>query len=74
MNWIKSDYKQIRNIIVTYQKDTENFEKIIFIKPSDHTSFANIVQILDEMKINLVDHYTILDIDENEKIFLQKKK
>jgi len=48
-------------------------EIMILIKPSADASYENVVSLLDEMLINKVGRYAIIDINEDEKKLLAKK-
>ena len=36
-------------------------EMVVLIKPTRHTSYSNLVNTLDEMQINVVKHYVLMD-------------
>ena len=42
---------------------------MVLIKPTDKSSYQNLINVLDEMLINNVTRYMLLDIDEKEKQF-----
>jgi biopolymer transport protein ExbD len=46
---------------------------MLIIKPSPASSYQNIVEVLDEVLINNIIHYTLVDIDAAEKNTLQKQ-
>ena len=46
---------------------------IIVIKPSNEATYKNSVDILDEMSINKIIRYEMVDLTENEKEFLAKR-
>lgn len=48
-------------------------EIMVLIKPSADASYENVVSLLDEMLINKVARYAIVDIDEGEKKLLAQK-
>ena len=45
-------------------------ELVVLIKPSDNATYQNVVDILDEMLINNVHRYMLLELDEKEKKFI----
>jgi biopolymer transport protein ExbD len=49
-------------------------EMIVMIKPTAGSDFKNFVKIFDEMRINDVGRYALVEIDENEKKLLAEKK
>jgi len=48
-------------------------EMMLLIKPTESSSFGNTIDILDEVLINVVPRYAIIDISENEKKLLAAK-
>jgi biopolymer transport protein ExbD len=48
-------------------------EMMVLIKPSADASYENIVQLLDEMLINKVGRYAIIDLNDEEKKLLKQK-
>lgn len=55
----------LRNVILTKQKEiAEKYhqpdELVILIKPSDRSSYKNVVDVLDEMMINGIKRYMLL--------------
>jgi biopolymer transport protein ExbD len=48
-------------------------ELIFLIKPTSHCTYKNIIDALDEITINEVKKYVIIDPADEEKLFLQKK-
>jgi len=49
-------------------------EMVVMIKPSAISNFANVIKVLDEMLINKVSKYSLMDLDEEEKKFLKEEK
>lgn len=47
---------------------------MLIIKAADHSNIQNLVEILDEVALNDVKHYAIVDIAEAEKTYLEMKK
>jgi len=54
--------------VISRSRDTENPEKdfVVVIKPSADCNYQNVVDILDEMAINVVKKYALVDISEGE--------
>jgi hypothetical protein len=44
------------------------------IKPTDDSDFKNIIKVFDEMLINDVSKYALINIDDEVKKFLAEKK
>lgn len=77
-NFLSASYNgenSIREIILkkkadvrSRSRDTENPEKdfVVVIKPSADCNYQNVVDILDEMAINVVKKYALVDISEGE--------
>lgn len=42
----------------------------VVIKPTDDATYKNMVDILDEMKINVVERYSLADVNDAEKAFI----
>ena len=65
----------LRELIQNKQRKVANAkgnreEMMVIIKPGKNTSYENIINILDEMKINNVCHYVIADKDAIDKKLL----
>jgi biopolymer transport protein ExbD len=54
-----SSYTAIRDVILNKKNTTDTASFFITIKPDDDATYENAVAILDEMKIDDVDHYSI---------------
>ena len=77
-NFLSASYNgenSIREIILkkkadvrSRSRDAENPEKdfVVVIKPSANCNYQNVVDILDEMAINVVKKYALVDISEGE--------
>lgn len=77
-NFLSASYNgenSIREIILkkkadvrSRSRDAENPEKdfVVVIKPSANCNYQNVVDILDEMAINVVKKYALVDISESE--------
>jgi biopolymer transport protein ExbD len=54
--------------VISRSRDAENPEKdfVVVIKPSVDCNYQNVVDILDEMAINVVKKYALVDISEGE--------
>ena len=78
-NFTSSNYSDIRKVIsdkkkevmeqgrsLGYPKDTLDKDYVIVIKPNKEATYKNIVDILDEMTINAVHRFALVDITEDE--------
>lgn len=78
-NFMSSTYKDIRNVIIKkkkdvmengrrlgYPKDTLDKDLVVVIKPNEEATYKNTVDILDEMTINQVHRFALIDITEDE--------
>jgi hypothetical protein len=78
-NFKTSTYKEIRDIIINKKKavmengrrlgqpkDTLDKDLFVTIKPNPEATYKNTVDILDEMTINQVHRFALIDITEDE--------
>lgn len=65
-----TNYKDVRKIILDKKKSTPHDDFYVIIKPDKDATYKNAVDILDEMSINEVDRYGMIDptADEYSKI------
>jgi hypothetical protein len=61
-----ADFTSIRNIILDKKHSTDPKWFEVVLKPTKDASYKNAVDILDEMKIDDVPHYALVDITPNE--------
>jgi biopolymer transport protein ExbD len=59
-------YKDIRNIILEKKKNTPVDDLFITIKPDKDATYANAVNMLDEMTINDIKRYAMIDPTDDE--------
>jgi biopolymer transport protein ExbD len=59
-------YQNIRNIILTMKKGTAPEDLFIIIKPDNDATYKNVIDILDEMNINDIPRYAIINISDQE--------
>jgi biopolymer transport protein ExbD len=57
-----ADFKSIRSIILNKKSHTNPKWFEVVLKPTKDASYKNAVDILDEMKIDAVPHYALVDI------------
>jgi len=56
-----SGEKEIREVIINKKKRTDPKKFMVIIKPGRDTNFHSLVKIMDEMTINDVKHYAMVD-------------
>jgi len=61
-NFKSSNFKDIRNEIIRKKQSTDTADLVVVIKPSDESTYKNVIDILDEMSINLIKRYALVDI------------
>jgi len=61
-NFKSSNFKEIRDIILNKKKSTDPKDFMVVIKPSTEATYGDTVNILDEMSINDVSRYAMVDI------------
>jgi len=64
----------IRNVILHKKLNTNEKDLVIVIKPSVECTYKNVVDILDEMSINIVKKYALVDISDIEYKLVQKSE
>jgi biopolymer transport protein ExbD len=65
-NFKSSTMKQIRNVIIDKKRSTPEDDLVIVIKPGADATYRDVVDILDEMTINDVKRYAMVDISDVE--------
>jgi biopolymer transport protein ExbD len=65
-NFKTSTMKQIRNEILTKKRSTNKDDLVIVIKPGNESTYKDVVDILDEMTINDITRYALVDISDVE--------
>lgn len=58
--------KGIRSVILNKKKTTNEEDMVVVIKPTPEATYKNTVDILDEMTINEVKRFALVDISEGE--------
>jgi biopolymer transport protein ExbD len=61
-----SNFKDIRNIILDKKRRTDTTWFQVILKPSKDATYKNTVDILDEMTVDDVHHYAMVDISPQE--------
>ena len=65
-NFKSSNFKDIRDVIINKKKSTNPQDFVVVIKPGPEATYKNTVDILDEMTINDVKRYAMVDIFDTE--------
>ena len=66
-NFKTTSFKEIRNVIIEKKRTTDPKFLYIIIKPTDGSNYRNVVDMLDEMTVNVINSYSIGDVNEVEK-------
>lgn len=61
-----SNFKDIRGVIINKKRSTDPKDFVVVIKPTPDATYLNTVDILDEMSINEVKRYAMVDISPQE--------
>ena len=67
-----SSFKDIRNEIISKKSRTDAKDFMVILMPSDQSTYQNVVNILDEMTINDVKRYALVNIDPTYAALVQK--
>jgi biopolymer transport protein ExbD len=65
-NFKGSNFKDIRQVIINKKKSTNPQDFVVVIKPGPEATYKNTVDMLDEMTINDVKRYAMVDIFQTE--------
>lgn len=65
-NFQSSTMKKIRNEIIRKKRSTPKDDLVIVIKPGEESTYKDVVDILDEMTINDITRFALVDISEVE--------
>lgn len=61
-NFKSSNFKDIRTVLIDKKQRTPEKDLVVVLKPSDECTYKNVVDILDEMTINVLKRYALVDI------------
>lgn len=61
-NFKSSNFKDIRDVIIHKKQTTDTADLVIVIKPNEQSTYKNVIDILDEMSINVIKRYALVDI------------
>ena len=75
-NFKASSFKNIRQVLIAKKKMVAAKDMFVIIKPSDGSNYRNVVDMLDEMDINVITHYALDNItnDENKLVEITENK
>ena len=65
-NFKTSNFREIREIILNKKKNTDPKDFVVVIKPDNESTYKNSVDALDEMQINDVKRYAMVEISDVE--------
>lgn len=71
-NFKSSNFKEIRQVIIDKKKNTNPEDFVVVIKPGPEATYKNTVDMLDEMAINEVKRYAMVDIFDVELQLMKK--
>ena len=66
-----TDYKKVRDILLDKKRRTDAKDFVVVIKPTVDATYKNTVNILDEMTIDEIHRYAMVDISPGEYKFVQ---
>jgi biopolymer transport protein ExbD len=69
----ETDYRGIRTIVLDKKRRTDTTFFQVILKPTKEATYKNTVAVLDEMLIDDIKHYALVDIDPNEYILLRQQ-
>jgi biopolymer transport protein ExbD len=61
-NFKSSNFHDIRTVLIDKKSRTPEKDLVVVLKPSDECTYKNVVDILDEMTINVLKRYALVDI------------
>jgi biopolymer transport protein ExbD len=64
-------FKTIRDEIIRKKQNTNPEDLVMIIKPTENATYKNTVDILDEMTINAIKRYAMVDISSTENQLIQ---
>jgi biopolymer transport protein ExbD len=61
-NFKSTNFKEVRDIIINKKKNSNPEDFVVVIKPGPESTYKNTVDVLDEMTINEVKRYAMVDL------------
>jgi len=71
-NFQSTNFKEIRDVIIKKKRSTPPEDLVIVLKPNEEATYKNTVDMLDEMTINQVKRFALVDISEVENQLVHK--
>jgi biopolymer transport protein ExbD len=71
-NFKSTSFKGVRDVIIDKKKNTNPEDFVVIIKPGPNATYKNTVDILDEMAINEVKRYAMVDLFDVERQLMEK--
>ena len=71
-NFLSTNFKDIRDIIIKKKKSTPPEDLVVVLKPNEQATYKNTVDMLDEMTINEIKRFALVDISEVENELIHK--
>ena len=65
-NFKSSNFHDIRTVLMDKKQRTPEKDLVVVLKPSEECTYKNVVDILDEMTINVLKRYALVDISDVE--------
>lgn len=73
-NFKSSNFKDIRTVLIDKKRRTPEKDLVVVLKPSSECTYRNVVDILDEMAINLLKRYALVDISPIEEELVKRSE
>jgi len=73
-NFKSSNFKDIRTVLIDKKQRTPEKDLVVVLKPSSECTYRNVVDILDEMAINVLKRYALVDISSIEEELVKKSE
>ena len=70
-NFKSTNFKEVRDVIINKKRTTDPKDFVVVIKPGPEATYKNTVDMLDEMTINDVKRYAMVDISPTELQFVR---
>lgn len=65
-NFKSTTFKEVRKVLLDKKVRTPEKDLVVILKPSTECTYRNVVDILDEMTINVLKRYALVDISDTE--------